>query len=83
MKKEITLGQFLSIITGLLVIVIGWGVSVEVRLATSQTQTDVLINTLSKMDKMVTEIHEQVIRHDEKLKKKEFKPFATRGGLID
>ena len=57
MKKEITLGQALSIIVSLLVVLIGWGVSVEVRLATAKTQ----ITTILEMKQEVRETHDAVI----------------------
>lgn len=75
MKKEITLGQALSMFFSLLVMIVGWGVSVEVRLSTLKLEIDNII----EMKTLVKEIHEQVIRHDERINSG-LPNIVTRGG---
>lgn len=77
MKKELTVGDVLTI----LVIIIGWAVSVEVRIATANTKSEALYSTVQEMSKQVKEIHEEVIRHDERINK-DLPQVVTRGGII-
>jgi hypothetical protein len=78
MKREITIGEALTILVVLLTTLIGWGVSVEVRLATMKTQTEALVEMAEKID----QIHEKVIRHDERLNA-DLPQVVTRGGVIE
>ena len=64
MKKEITIGQALSIMMVLVIALIGWGVNIEVRMATLETQYD----TMLKMDTKVSETHDATIRIEEWIK---------------
>jgi hypothetical protein len=67
MKKEITIGQALSILLVLVVALIGWGVNIEVRLATIETQYENMIEmrgTVSKTHEAVIRIEEWIKNHD-------------------
>lgn len=59
MKKELTLSDLLMV----LVMLVGWGISVEVRLATHKAQ----IETIEKMSEKVDVIYERVIRNEVKI----------------
>lgn len=70
MKKELTVGDILAI----LVIIVGWAISVEVRLTSVKDQAVNTEKSLTEMVKDVKEIasqvkdiHEEVIRHDERI----------------
>ena len=52
MKKEITLGEFIGALAMLVITLIGWGISVEVRLATHRTQIEHILRMESKIDKI-------------------------------
>lgn len=73
MKREITIGEALTIMIVLVMSMIGWGVSVEVRLATSKAQ----IETVLKMAEKVDDMHELLIRHDEKIKRPTLRGTST------
>ena len=77
MKKELTIGDILAV----LVIIIGWAISVEVRFATAGTQTQAVMKTVESMSKKIDEIHDQVIRHDERINA-DLPQIVTRGGEI-
>lgn len=64
MKKEITIGQAISILVVLVLALVGWGVNVEVRLATLETQFETMIN----MNNKVEATHDAVIRIEEWIK---------------
>lgn len=64
MKKELTVGDVLTI----LIIIIGWAISVEIRVAKSEAKSEALDKTVSEMSILIKEIHEKVIRHDERIK---------------
>lgn len=64
MKKEITIGQAISILVVLVLALVGWGVNVEVRLATLETQLETMIN----MNNKVEATHDAVIRIEEWIK---------------
>ena len=53
MKKTLTISDLLT----LLVIIIGWAISVEVRLATHKVQID----SISTMSEQINEMYEKVI----------------------
>lgn len=70
MKKELTIGDILAV----LVIIVGWAISVEVRLTSVKDQSVNTDKALTEMVKEVKEIaaqvrdiHEEVIRHDERI----------------
>lgn len=74
MKREITIGEALTILVVLLTTLIGWGVSVEVRLATMRSQQESTTKALSEMIRefkataaQVNDIHMEVVRHDERI----------------
>jgi len=64
MKKEITIGQALSILLVLVVALIGWGVNIEVRIATLETQFESIVS----MKEDVEQTHDAVIRIEEWIK---------------
>lgn len=64
MKKEITIGQAVSILVVLVLALVGWGVNVEVRLATLETQFETIIHMSDK----VSDTHDAVIRIEEWIK---------------
>ena len=76
MKREITLGEAIATLLVVVMSMIGWGVSVEVRLATHKAE----ISTLIEMKQKIEEIHEKVITHDIKLDPATRDYFQTRGG---
>ena len=63
MKNEITLGQLLTIVIPLILTVIGWGVSVEIRLAVYKMTVEDVIEMKQKIDEM----HTQIVLHEYKL----------------
>lgn len=65
MKREITISEALTILVVLVMSLVGWGVSVEVRLATHKAE----IETVLRMAEKVDDMHELLIRHDVKLEK--------------
>lgn len=83
MKREITIGEALTIVVVLVMSIIGWGVSVEVRLATHKMQIEATL----KMEQKVDDMHKLLIRHDVTLEKdsekaKEPVVIITRGGDV-
>lgn len=73
MRKELTLGDLLAFI----VVVVGWAISIEVRQAISNTK----IEALSSMSDKIDDIHEKVIRHDERINA-DLPQVVTRGSVI-
>jgi hypothetical protein len=64
MKKEITIGQAISILVVLVLAMVGWGVNVEVRLATLETQ----FKSLVEMKGEVKATHDATLRIEEWIK---------------
>lgn len=73
MRKELTLGDLIAFI----VVIVGWAISIEVRQAVANTK----IETLSDMSQKLNEIHEKVIRLDER-QNADLPQVVTRGGVI-
>jgi len=69
MKKEITLGEFIATIAVLLIALIGWGVSVEIRLTTHRVQ----IETIMEMKVQINDIHKKVIQNEKDIIKESMK----------
>lgn len=77
MKKELTIGDILT----LLVVIVGWAISIEVRQATVKAQVNNSASTITEMSIQLKEIHESVVRHDERINA-DLPQIVTRGGII-
>jgi hypothetical protein len=62
MKNEITVGQALTILVTLLVVLVGWGVSVEVRIGKMETELTLHKETLNKIEVTVRETHTAAVK---------------------
>jgi Tfp pilus assembly protein PilO len=60
MKKEITLGQFLTMALSLIVILLGWGISVEVRLTQMKAQVENHISIHVEYTKQLEQVTNQL-----------------------
>lgn len=53
MKKEITLGNLLGILVPLFVLILGWGISVNTRLANNTASSDTNSKNIDKIEEDV------------------------------
>lgn len=76
MKKELTIGDVLT----LLIVIVGWAISIEVRQATVKAQVNANESTVTEMAIQLREIHEVVVRHDERINA-DIPQVVTRGAF--